>query len=103
MIDRHQAHLIEVYGFFERLHEAEAEPAVFFADGVALDLDEFDRPGNIALSGADPVSHNACAEHVCDKFVTLAVPSKERRAGTAAAVDLHEVLLLVAGDLDFVL
>ena len=28
MIDRQQAHLVEIDGFFERLHEAEAELAI---------------------------------------------------------------------------
>ena len=32
MIDRDELHLIEIHGFFERLHEAEAEFAVFLAN-----------------------------------------------------------------------
>ena len=38
MIDRHQPHLIKVDGFFQRLHEAEAESSVVpdFADLVIL-------------------------------------------------------------------
>ena len=70
---------------------------------VAIDLDVFDGAGDVALVGADPVSDDAGAEHVGDEFVALAVPDEEGGAGAAAAVDFEVVLLLVAGDLDFVL
>ena len=127
MIDREQAHLIEVDGFFERFHEAEAEKTgvgprtsdlsqpvladvrglrsevAFLPNHVAIDLDVFDGAGDVALVGTDPVSDDAGAEHVGDEFVALAVPDEEGGAGAAAAVDFEVVLLLVAGDLDFVL
>ena len=45
----------------------------------------------------------AGAEHVADKFVMLAIPDEQRRAGTAAAVDLRYSCSLLAGDFDFVL
>ena len=43
------------------------------------------------------------AEHVRDELVVLAVPGEERGTGTAATVDLEELLALVAGDFNFVL
>ena len=58
MIDRHQARLIEINRFLQRLHKTEAELAIFFADGIAIDLDVFDRPRNVALVGPDPVSND---------------------------------------------
>ena len=53
--------------------------------------------------GPDPVPDHARAQHVGDELVALAIPDKQRGTRTAAAVDLQEVLLLVAGDLNFVL
>ena len=103
MIDRHHAHLIEVNGFLQRLHEAEAEVAVFFANGVAIDLDVFDRPRDVALPRPNPVSDHARAQHVGNQFVALAIPNKQRWTRTAAAVDLEKILLPVARNIDFVL
>ena len=103
MVDRQYAHLIEIDGFLERLHKAEAELAVFFADGVAIDLDVFDGPRDVTLAGPNPVSDHARAKHVADQFVALTIPDKQRGAGTAAAVNLEEILLFVAGDLNFIL
>src|ERR1700730_11589572 len=103
MIHRQHAHLIEVDGLLQRLHEAEAEVPVFFADGVTINLDVFHGARDVALSGPDPVSYYTGPQHVGDEFVALAIPHKQRWTGTAAAVDFEEVLLLVAGDLDFVL
>src|SRR6476661_9033621 len=53
--------------------------------------------------GADPVSDDSGAEHVGDELVVLAIPCKERGAGAAAAVDLEVILLLVPGNLNFIL
>src|ERR1700726_4187905 len=41
MIDGEQFHLIEINGFFERLHEAETQLAIFFAERSAVELDGF--------------------------------------------------------------
>src|SRR5258706_7769628 len=113
MIDREHAHLIQVNGFLQRLHEAEAESRRrslvvgrwqnLLPHHSPIDLDVFDRTRHVALAGANPVSNHARAQHIGHKLVTLAVPYKQRGAGTAAAVDLEKVLLLVAGHLDFVL
>ena len=113
MIDGEQAHLIEVDSFFEWLHEAEAQGRRwslvagrwrnFLFDHSAIDLYIFHRTGNVALVGADPVADDACAQHVGDELVALAIPDKQRGAGAAAAIDLEELLFFVAGDVDFVL
>ncbi len=114
--------MIEVDGFFERLHETEAEaagsalhlgrgqfgevcglkPDVDLSRESSRNLDVLNRSRNVALVRADPVADHARAQHVGDEFVALAVPDEQRRTRTAAAVDLEEVLLLVAGDLNFV-
>ena len=49
------------------------------------------------------MANDARAKHVGDKLVALAIPGKESRARTAAAVDFENVLLPVAGDVDFIL
>ena len=103
MIDGEQPHLVEVDGFFQRLHEAEAELAVLLANRIAIDLYELDGSRNVPLVGTDPVSDYAGTEHVGDELVALAIPYEQRGAGAAAAVDLEEVLLLVAGNLNFIL
>ncbi len=64
MIDRQQLYLIEIHGLFERLHEAETELAIFFSNGLAINLDVFRRSRNVALAGANPVSDHSSAEHV---------------------------------------
>ncbi len=76
MIDCQNTHLIEVHRFLQRFHKAEAEIAVFLADGVSIDLDVLDRTRNVALPRPNPVPDYACAQHVGDKFVALAIPHK---------------------------
>ena len=49
------------------------------------------------------MSDHARAQHVGNQFVALAIPHKQSRTGAAAAVDLGDVLLPVARDIDFVL
>src|ERR1022692_1410568 len=103
MIDGQNTDLIEVDSFLQRLHEAEAELAVFLANGVVLNLDVLDRPRSVALPGPNPVPDHARAQHVGDELVAFAIPYKQRRAGTAAAVDLEKILLFIASDVDFIL
>src|SRR5580692_1287978 len=95
--------LIQIHGFFKRFHEAKAELAIFFSNGLAINLDVLGWPRNIALAGPDPVSDNSRTEHVPDQLVTCAVPNKKGGAGTSATVDLHELLFAIGGDFDFVL
>ena len=120
MIDGEQLHLIEVNGLFERLHEAETQhwvphPSlvlgrvgiVFFAERIAIELNGFGRTSNIAddfaFARRDPVSNDACAEHIADELVVRAIPGEERWTGTAAAVHFSKGLRLVGGDFDFIL
>ena len=103
MIDREQLDLIKVDRFFKRLHEAEAELAVFFDDCAAINLDVLGRARDVALVRADPVSNDARAEHVADELVMMAIPDEERGTGAAAAIDLEIFLLAVASDFDFIL
>ena len=49
------------------------------------------------------MSDNGRAQQVGDEFIALAVPHEQRGAGTAAAVDLEKIVLLVACNLDFIL
>src|ERR1700692_2416097 len=88
MIDRQHSYLVEVDSFLEWFHEAEAELAIFLADGIAIDFDVLDGARNVALPGPHPVSNHARAEHVGDKFIALTIPHKQRRARTAAAINL---------------
>ena len=103
MIDRQQTRLIEVNGFFQWLHEAEAQLAVFLSDRAPINLDVFGGTRNIAFVGCDPVSHDTRAKHVVDQLVMLAVPHKQSRTRTAAPIDLQVLLLLIGGYFDFVL
>ena len=64
VIDGNDLHLIQVHSFFERLHKAEAELAVFFANRIAINLDVFGGARNITLAGADPMSNDTRSEHV---------------------------------------
>ena len=103
MIDRQQLYLIEVNCLFERLHEAEAELAIFFANGVAIDFYVFRGARNVALAGAYPVADDASAEHVSDELVAFTVPNEKRGAGTATAVNFHVFLFAIGGYFDFIL
>src|ERR1019366_939086 len=51
----------------------------------------------------DPVSDDACSEHVANEFVVRAIPGEERGTGTAAAVHFSKVLHLVGSNSDFIL
>src|SRR5271156_5172774 len=111
MIDGEQLHLIEINRLFEGLHEAEAQLAIFFAQRSAVELDGFGRACDvpddaaldIAISRRDPVSDDACTEHVADKFVVRPVPREERWTGAAAADEFSDVLQLVGSDSNFIL
>ena len=61
MVDREQLYLVEINRFFQGFHEAEAELAIFFANGVAIYFYVFRGAWNVALAGADPVSNYASA------------------------------------------
>ena len=103
MIDGQQFYLVEIDGLFQRLHETEAELAVFFADGGAVYFDVFRGTRNVALAGADPVADHAGAEHVANELVAFSIPNEKGGAGAATAIDFHVFLFAVGGDFDFVL
>ena len=103
MIDRQQFYLIEINSFFQRLHEAEAELAVFLANRVAMNFDVFRRPRNVALVRPNPVADHARAQHVADQLVVRAIPDEKCGTGTAAAIDFQEVLFFQPGNSDFIL
>ncbi len=103
MIDGQQANLIEVNGFFHRLHEAEAEQAIARTHAARVDLQIFVGIGNIAFSRRDPVPDYAGTNHVGDEFVLVTVPCKQNRAGTAAPIEFGDAVLFVRSEIDFVL
>src|SRR5208282_1422690 len=107
MIDGQQLHLIEIDRLFERLHEAETELAIFFAERGTIELNGFGRTSDIAFDVSfircDPVSDDARTEHVADEFVVRTIPSEERRTRAAAAIHLGKVLHLVGSDFNFIL
>ncbi len=74
MIDRQKTNLIEIDGFFHRLHEAETEETIARADTARIDLQIFVRIGNIAFTRCDPMADNARTNHVRDEFKFAAVP-----------------------------
>src|SRR3984957_20123660 len=94
MVDGQQSHPVEVDSFFERFHEAKtqktsvglrtsdlgrtvlAEVRGLRSDVRAANLDELDRPRDVALPRPDPVSHHARSQHICDKFVAFSIPHK---------------------------
>jgi len=81
VVDRQKPQLIEVDGFFHRLHEAETEHAVKRTNAGGADFQIFVGIGDISLreivlAGADPVTDDAGADHVCNELVFLAVPGK---------------------------
>src|ERR1022692_3183968 len=82
MIDGEQLHLVEVNGLFQRLHEAETQLAIFFAERSTVKLDGFGRPSNISSTPPfprrDPVPDDPCAEHTPDGLKARAAPRKER-------------------------
>ena len=49
------------------------------------------------------MSNHTRAQHIANEFVAFAIPRKQRGAGTAAAIHLEIILLLVPRDIDFVL
>ncbi len=49
------------------------------------------------------MSNDAGANHVRNQLVSLPVPNEQRGTRTAAAINLHELVLAVGGDVDFVL
>jgi hypothetical protein len=97
-----QLHLIQVDCFFQRLHEAEAELAIFLAD-VAVDLDVLRGAWNIALPRPNPVADYAGADHVIHEFIVAPVPHEQRGTGAAAAIEFEIVLGLISRDFDLVL
>src|SRR5579862_8047303 len=76
MIHREQSHLIEVNGFFQRLHEAKAELAILFANRISIKFYVFHGTRNVALSRPNPVPDDSRTKHVCDKLVPLTIPYK---------------------------
>src|ERR1700688_4804552 len=84
MIDGQQLDLIEINRFFERLHEAEAQLAIFFLNRASVDFDRLRWTGDVALYLAvlsrDPVADDARAEHVADELIFFTIPCEERRA-----------------------
>ena len=103
MIDGQQADLVEVNGFFHGFEEAEAEQAVARANAAGVDFEIFVGIGDVALAGSDPVADYAGANHVGDEFVLAAIPGKEDRAGTAAAVEFGYGIEFFGGEIYFVL
>src|SRR5277367_5100783 len=99
MIDGQQFHLIEIYRLFQRLHESEAELAIFFSKRAAIKLDGFSWTRNITFdfvsAGLNPMPDDARAQHVSDKLIFVAIPSKKRGTRTAAAVKFSDVLDLI--------
>ena len=81
MIDGEKTELIEINGFFHRLHEAETEHAVKWVNTGGANFEIFVRVGkvslgNATLAGANPVADDAWADHVRDQLIFLAVPRK---------------------------
>ena len=76
MVHGQQAHAIKIDNFLHRLHEAEAELAVFFLNYVAIDLDILGGARDIALSRPNPMTHHASAEHIGHKFIMRAIPDE---------------------------
>src|SRR5579871_2490292 len=103
MINRQKLDLIEIHRLFQRLHEAKAELSVFSSDRVAINFDVLSRSWNVSLARPDPVPHHSRAKHVGHELVLVPIPDKKRRTRTAAAVDLHELVLAIGGEFDFIL
>ena len=76
MIHGHQPKLIYIDHFFHRLHETEAQLAISYLSDRAVDLHIFCRIGNVTLIRSNPVPDHACANHVGDELIALAVPCK---------------------------
>src|SRR5882762_2930037 len=101
MIDGQQPNLIEVHGFFHRLHESEAEQAVARADAVRIDLQIFVGIGNVAFAGRDPVANYAWTDHVGDEFVLVPVPGEQYGTGSSTAIKFAEAVLFFASKIAF--
>ena len=74
MIDREQADLVEIDNFLHWLHQAEAVACRLSRAHAAIDFDVLRRTRNVALARSNPVSDDACADHVGDEFVVMCHP-----------------------------
>ena len=80
MIDGHQPHLIEIHGFFHRLHEPETEQAVPSLHAARRHLQVLIGIGNVPLPGRDPVADHAWTDHVRNEFILAPIPGKQNGA-----------------------
>jgi hypothetical protein len=72
-------------------------------DRIPIDLDVLRRAWHVALVGIDPMSDDARADHVPDKFVVAAVPDKQRGTRAAAAIEFEIRDFAITRDFDFIL
>ena len=105
MIDREQADLIEVDGFFHRLHEAEAEQAVFRGlERCARRLSDIRRDrGRRVRWGATQWPTTPGPIMSAMNSIFAAIPGEEDGARAAAAIEFADGLIFFGGEIDFVL
>src|SRR6516225_35251 len=103
VVDRNEPHPIEVDGLFHGLHEAKAEPAVFWLGTLRRHFQIFVGIWDVTFTGSDPVADDAGPNHVGNELVLLAIPGKENGTRTATAVKLADALRFLGNKVDFVL
>ena len=74
MINRQQAHLVEINRLFHRLEEPKTQHSVARLHAARRHLQILVRIGNVAFSRRNPMAYHARADHVGDEFVFMPVP-----------------------------
>src|SRR6185369_9049149 len=103
MVDGNQANLIDIVDLFHGLAEAQAEHAILLAQLRTLNLQPFVGIGGVLFGRRDPVTNYSCSDYIGDKFVLLAIPGEQGRAGAAATIEFGEREWFLCGDFEFVL
>src|SRR5262249_20113099 len=103
MIDRQQAHFVEIDDFFHGLKQTETQAALAQPHSSAVHFQILRRVGNVALARGHPMADNTGTDGVRDELIAAAIPRKKNWAGTSLAVDLLDAARSAAADLYFIL
>ena len=103
MVDGKQLDLVKVNQLFHHFSESEAQPAIAQLNAVSFNSQVLRRIGSIVPPGSYPVAHDACPNHVRNKFVPITIPCPHDRTRTSAPVDLVQDMAATRGELNLIL
>ncbi len=103
MVDRSQAHLIEIDQFLHHFGKPEADTAVARLHLTAFDTQVLRGIGGIRLARPNPMADDAGPDHIRDELIAFAIPHPDDRTRTAPSVDFLNDVAAPRGKLDFVL